>query len=244
MQEATKNNLMISAAIILAGIIIAAAIVLTANNNQSKVVEEVGPAKVAQENKESKKDTQKNEAARDLSDKIFIDKNSHIRGNPNAPVTIVEYSDLQCPFCKRFHPTVKQVLEKYPDKVRWVYKHFPLDSIHSQATPAAEASECVAEQKGNDGFWEFVDGILENQSRIGQELYKELASEIGVDMNQFEDCVSSRKYKDKVRKDYQEGVFLGVRGTPGSFVNGEEVSGAVPYEYLESVVEEILSENK
>lgn len=89
----------------------------------------------------------------------------HIRGNPNAAITIVEYSDFECPFCSRFHPTVKQALVDYGDQVRWVYRHFPLAQIHPNAIPSAEASECVAEQKGNEGFWEFVDAMFESQSQ-------------------------------------------------------------------------------
>ena len=165
----------------------------------------------------------------------------HTRGNLEAPVTIVEFSDFQCPFCSRFHPTVQQILEDYPEQVRWVYKHFPLDSIHSQARPAAEASECVFEQKGNEGFWQFADGLFDNQSRLGEDLYKELAQSLGVSINEFENCISSRKYKDHVEADYQEGIKAGVRGTPGSFVNGESVSGAVPYETLKTAIEKALS---
>ncbi|MEK7510134.1 MAG: thioredoxin domain-containing protein [Patescibacteria group bacterium] len=97
---------------------------------------------------------------------VTVTENDHIRGSFNAPVTLVEFSDFQCPFCARFHPTVQQALQEYGDKVRWVYKHFPLDQIHPQATPAAEASECIAEQKGNEGFWEFADAVFENQDRL------------------------------------------------------------------------------
>ncbi len=165
----------------------------------------------------------------------------HIRGNPEAPVTIVEFSDFQCPFCQRFHSTVQQIIEDYPNQVRWVYKHFPLDSIHSQARPAAEAAECVFEQKGNNGFWQFTDALFKNQSRLGGDLYKELAQSLGVSINEFESCISSGRYKDHVEADYQEGIKAGVRGTPGSFVNGESVSGAVPYETLKTAIEKALS---
>ncbi len=164
----------------------------------------------------------------------------HVRGNPEAPVTIVEFSDFQCPFCSKFHPTVQQILENYPEEVRLVYKHFPLDSIHPQARPAAEASECVWEQKGDEGFWQFTDGVFENQSRMSSSLYTELASSISLDMGQFEECLSSRKYKDKVETDFREGVEMGVRGTPGNFVNGEFVQGAVSYEELESIIKKSL----
>ena len=164
----------------------------------------------------------------------------HVRGNTEAPVIIVEFSDFQCPFCQRFHLTMKQILENYPEDVSWVYKHFPLDSIHPQARPAAEASECVWEQKGDEGFWQFADGVFENQSRMSSSLYTELASSISLDVDQFEECLSSRKYKDKVETDFREGIEMGVGGTPGNFVNGEFVEGAVSYEELELIIKKAL----
>ena len=173
-----------------------------------------------------------------------ISEKDHIRGNFEASATIVEYSDFQCPFCARFHQTMKQILVDYPEKVRWVYKHFPLDQIHSQARLAAEASECVWEQKGNEGFWQFADGLFENQERLGKSLYQELAEKLGLNMDQFNDCLSSRKYKDKVEADYQEGIKAGVRGTPGNFVNGEAIFGAVPYEILKAAVDGALAKQK
>lgn len=166
-------------------------------------------------------------------------KEEHVRGDINAPITIVEFSDFQCSFCSKFHPTMIQVMQNYQGQVKWIYKHFPLDSIHPQARPAAEASECAAEQ---NKFWEFADGLFESQSRFGQTLYKDLASQFGLDMSQFEDCISSRKYKDKVEQDFQQGRALGVSGTPGSFINGQSVPGAVPYESLKLTIDQILSE--
>lgn len=176
------------------------------------------------------------------SGQFNVSGNDHIRGNIEAPVTIIEYSDFECPFCSRFHPTMQQVLADYSDQVRWVYKHFPLDQIHAQARPAAEASECVWEQKGNDGFWQFADGLFENQSRLGESFYKELAGNLGLNMDQFNDCVSSRKYKDKVEADYQEGIKAGVRGTPGNFINGKSIPGAVPYSTLKAAVDQALAD--
>lgn len=95
-----------------------------------------------------------------LAQGLSVTEKDHVKGNPNAKVTLVEFSDFQCPFCKRFHPTVQQALSEYGDQIRLVYKHFPLDSIHPQARPAAEASECIAEQKGSEGFWQFADAVF------------------------------------------------------------------------------------
>lgn len=171
-----------------------------------------------------------------------IGEDDHVRGNPNAKITLVEFSDFQCPFCSRFHPTAKQALQEYGNDIRWAYKHFPLDSIHPQARPAAEASECVWAQKGDEGFWEFADAMFENQSRLGNAFYQEVAQQIGVNLSQFQTCVSERTYQDKVEQDYQQGVEGGVTGTPGSFVNGTPVKGAVPYEQLKSIIEAELSQ--
>lgn len=167
-----------------------------------------------------------------------ITETSHIRGEFSALVTVVEFSDFQCPFCERFHTTVLQVLEDYPSQVRWVFKHFPLDALHPQARPAAEASECAAEQ---NKFWEFADALFENQSSLSQDIYSEIATDLGLNLPQFNQCLTDRKYKNKVEADYQEGIRLGVRGTPASFINGELLVGAVPYESLVAVIESILA---
>jgi len=169
-----------------------------------------------------------------------IEENDHVRGNPSATVTLVEFSDFQCPFCSRFHPTAKQALQEYGNDIRWVYKHFPLDSIHPQARPAAEASECVWEQKGDEGFWEFADDMFKQQARLGSSFYREVAGDIGVNLSQFDNCVSTRKYQDKVEQDYQQGLQAGVTGTPGSFVNGVPVRGAIPYSQLQSIIDSQL----
>jgi protein-disulfide isomerase len=165
------------------------------------------------------------------------EKRENSLGSPEAKVVIVEYSDFQCPFCQKFHPIVKQIVSEYPDQVRWVYKHFPLDRIHQQARPAAEASECAAEQ---GKFWEFAQGLFENQASLGKELYFQLAEDLGLSKEQFESCFSSRKYKDKVEADYQEGIKLGVRGTPTSLISGEQLLGYKPYQTLKEAVERAL----
>ena len=130
-----------------------------------------------------------------------------------------------------------QALQEYGDQVRWVYKHFPLDSIHPQARPSAEASECVWEQNGDEGFWEFADAMFEQQARLDPSFYREVAGDIGINLAQFDNCVSTRKYQDKVEQDYQQGLQAGVSGTPGSFVNGVPVRGAIPYSQLQSIIE-------
>jgi len=167
-----------------------------------------------------------------------VTQEDYIRGNPEAPITIVEYSDFECPFCSRFHPIVKQIMAEYGNKVRWVYRHFPLTQIHPEAQPSAEAAECVAEQKGNDGFWQFTDAMFEEQATgLSADLYRQTAQQIGVDLAQFDDCVATRKYQEKVESVQAGGVALGVNGTPGSFINTTPVRGALPYANLKAIVE-------
>lgn len=169
---------------------------------------------------------------------VKVDSKDHFRGNKNAAVTIVEFSDIQCPYCSRFHQTMKQVMENFPNDVKWVFKHFPLDSIHPYARKAAEATECAADQ---DKFWELTDKYYENQSKLSNAYIKEAAKEIGLDMDKFNKCYDSGKYAKKVDADFNYGKSLGVRGTPGSFINGISVPGALPYADLESVIREELS---
>lgn len=173
-------------------------------------------------------------------DPAEVTKDDHVRGDKKAKVSIIEYSDFECPFCSRFHPTMVQALEEYGDDINWVYRHFPL-SFHVQATPSALASECVAEQKGDDGFWTFADAMFENQARLGTALYSEIAESIGVDMGQYNDCFDSQKYLSKVQDNQTDGASAGVTGTPGSFIvtkNGAQlISGAVPYSQIKAAIE-------
>lgn len=175
---------------------------------------------------------------------VPVSASDHIRGSSNAQITIVEYSDLECPFCKRFHPTMKQVLAEYGDKVRWVYKHFPLDQIHSKADKEAEAAECAGEQKGNDAFWAYIDKVFEvtpSNNGLDPALLPVVAQDLGLDRGKFEACLASGKYAGLVEAQFQEGMRLGVNGTPGSFVNGEPVRGAIPFEALKGIIDAQLA---
>lgn len=171
-----------------------------------------------------------------------VTKDDHVRGDFNAPITLVEYSDTECPFCKRFHPTVKQLLDEYPGKVRWVYRHFPLTQIHPKAPREAEATECAGEQ---GKFWEYIDRLFEvtpaNNGLDDAELPK-IAQHVGLDVAKFTSCLESGKYAKKVQADTQDAINSGGRGTPYSVIidaNGETtpVSGAVPYENLKSLID-------
>jgi protein-disulfide isomerase len=160
-----------------------------------------------------------------------------------AKVVLVEYSDLECSFCQRFHPTLKAVTERYGDQVAWVYRHFPLTSIHPNAEPAANAAECVGEQLGSRGFFAFIDQIFEGGQPLNNSTYTSIARSLrGMNMNKFEECVTSNKYIGNVRQQQADGVAAGVQGTPATFVNGQLVSGAVPEAQLTAIIEQLLAQ--
>ncbi len=168
----------------------------------------------------------------------------HIRGNKNAKVTIVEYSDLECPFCQRFHPTMKEILQTYGDKVNWVYRHFPL-SFHANAQKESEATECVAELGGNDAFWNYVDKIFERTTANGTGFALDklgpLAAEVGVSQAQFQNCLDSGKYTKLVQDQIADGTSAGVSGTPSTFVNGQLVVGAQPFSAFKTIIDAELA---
>lgn len=185
------------------------------------------------------------EQAKDFFETASVNAEDFIRGDINADVILVEYSDLECPFCSSFHETAKQLFEEYSGKVAWVYRHFPLDSIHPNARPAALGAECVASLGGNDAFWGFTDQVFANQNTSLTKL-ADIASGLGIDKGAYETCVSSGTYADNVENDYQQGLSLGVTGTPGNYIVNKEgevwaVFGAVPYATLKEAIEEALN---
>lgn len=155
-------------------------------------------------------------------------------GNPNAPVTFVEFSDVECPFCARFYSDGLVGIRNLVDqgKVYFVYKHFPL-SFHPEAVPGALAIECAADQ----GKWiEMHDLIFENQDSLGTAQYKTWARQIGLDTTEFNDCFTNQKYISKINADFELGQSIGVSGTPKSFANGISISGAQPFLSFESII--------
>ena len=171
-----------------------------------------------------------------------VSDDEHIKGAKNAKVTLVEYSDFECPFCTRFIPTVEQVLEKYPDDVRVVYRHFPLRSIHPNAAPAAAASECAADQ---GKFWEFHDELFAQTNGLNDAVYTTIAEGLGLNMSEFSDCVTSGKYASAVQEDEVSAQQAGGRGTPYTIVigpNGETVpvSGAQPFAVVDAAIQGML----
>ena len=171
----------------------------------------------------------------------------HIRGSKNAKVTIVTYTDLECPFCKRFHDTMAEVMQKYGNDLRMVYRHFPLDQLHSQARTEANATECANEQ---GKFWELTDIIFQQTaSNDGLDLSKlnEYAKQAGVkDIAQFSSCVEQNKFASKIQEDETDGQGAGAQGTPYSILlgpNGEKVplNGAYPTAQVEQLIDSLLN---
>jgi protein-disulfide isomerase len=172
-------------------------------------------------------------------------------GPADAPVTIIEFSDYQCPYCVRFwSETLPQIREEYEGKVRFVYRDFPLTSIHEWAQKAAEAAECADDE---DMFWEYHDLIFANQSGLSEQLsnagldgvqttLEGYASDLGLDAAAFTDCLDSGKYTSEVEKDMQDGRSYGVSGTPAFFINGQSVSGAQPFANFQAVIDAALEE--
>ncbi len=171
---------------------------------------------------------QPEEETGDPSKLSAVTNDDHIRGDFNAPVTLILFDDFECPYCLKFEPTLKQVLAEYQGKVRVVFRHFPLP-FHPNAQKAAEASECAGEQ---GKFWEMHDKIFEANEKgtMGIETWKKEAKNLSLDTQGFNDCLDSGKYASKISANLSEGQAAGVQGTPASFINGELVSGALPYE--------------
>ena len=172
----------------------------------------------------------------------------HIKGNPEADLVVVEYSDLECPFCKNFQGTMNRIMDTYgkDGRVAWVYRHFPIDSIHPKARKEAEAAECAEELGGEKAFWEYIDRIFAvtpSNNNLDPAVLPDIAEEMNLDRSAFEACLSSGKYAGKIEEQYQGGLKAGVRGTPQSFIITRSdgaiypVEGAQPFEVMRTVIE-------
>ena len=163
----------------------------------------------------------------------------HIYGNFDALVSLIEYSDFECPYCKRFHPTAQRVVDSFDGKVNWVYRHFPLGFHNPLAQQEAEAAECAALLGGNETFWRYADMLFERTSSNGNGLLPEsltlIAGEIGLDKVRFEECRVSGQMAARVQEDYDEGVRIGISGTPGNIILNNKTRevivavGALPF---------------
>ncbi len=228
-----SNSYMIPLSIIIAGLIIGGAVIYIKNPRAgtSSVVEQVTDKETPNAGDEGN--------GNEVVD-VSVDDDPMV-GDPNAPVTIIEFSDFQCSFCARFHEqTFSELMQKYIDtgKVRFVYRDFPLDSLHPDAARAAEASQCAFEQ---GKYWEYHDILFKNQADIGEDKLKAYAVQIGLSADQFNSCLEDGKYSEEVSKDFMDGQAAGVTGTPSFFVNGKQIVGALPIASFETMIEEALS---
>jgi protein-disulfide isomerase len=169
---------------------------------------------------------------------IPVNPDDPSEGKADAPVTLVEYSDFQCPFCLRVMPTLKQLRAKYGDKIRIVWKDFPLTQIHPQAFVAAQAGNCAREQ---GKFWELHDKMFGNQSALQPDALKKYAADAGLDAAKFNQCLDSSKYEARVQEALSAGGKVGISSTPTVFVNGRMISGAQPIEVFQSAIDEELA---
>jgi len=180
-----------------------------------------------------------------------VTKDDHLSGSRRADLVIVEYSDAECPFCKRFHGTMNKVMEKYGDdkKVAWVYRHFPLDAIHPKARKEAEAQECAGELGGNDAFWEYTQTLFDitpSNNGLDLAILPDIATQIGLDATRFTECLDSGKYADHVASDLASGTEAGVRGTPASFIVTKKgaiipiTGGAQPFDVVDALIKQSL----
>jgi protein-disulfide isomerase len=160
---------------------------------------------------------------------------SAIKGNKNAPITVVEFSDFQCPYCARFAPTIDEVLKAYPNDVKFVYKDYPL-AFHKQARNAAKAARAAGEQ---GKFWEMHDLIFENFSKVNEVMFKEFATKLNLDMDKFVADFSGNKYDDLIQQDINLARQAGVTGTPTLYTNGKRMQRR-SFEDFKAVIDEIL----
>ncbi len=180
-----------------------------------------------------------------------VDESDHVRGNPNAQIMFVEYSDFDCPFCKNFHETMTRIMDEYGSsgKVAWTYRHFPIAQLHPNSPKIAEASECVAELGGHAAFWRFADIVFrEKPTNDSTEMSRlpEYAESAGVSRSDFETCLASGKYTEKINASIKEAVAAGAIGTPHTLVLiGDQsgvVNGAQPYEVVKQIVDNLIEQ--
>lgn len=237
-----NKNLTIPIAIVIAGIIIGGSFFITRKNNSNEAADtENLPAATLYDQKKDEPKTDGN-----------TQKSDHILGNSDAEITIIEYSDTECPFCKKFHETMTQIMDEYgkTGKVKWIYRHFPLDMLHSKSRKEAEATECATELGGNIKFWEYINRLYaitpSNDGLDPSELTK-IAEYAGLDKNKFEECLKSGRHAQDVENDLQDGMSAGIQGTPSSIViskKGEKfpLNGYVPFQQLKVAIDQLLSQ--
>ena len=180
-----------------------------------------------------------------------VDKTDYIKGNPNAPIVIVEYSDYDCPFCKQFNETMQTIMDQYGvgGKVAWVYRQFPIVQLHPNSPRISEAAYCAGDLGGTDAFWKFSDTIFakrEINEKTNMTKLPEYATIAGLDKTAFNACLDSGKFKNKVQESLAEGAKAGAQGTPYSIVMvGEQqavINGAQPYAVVKQIIDNLITQ--
>ena len=166
---------------------------------------------------------------------------TRLRGDPKAPITVVEFADYQCPYCKQVETTVKELLKKYPGQVNLAFRDFPLASIHPYSEKASEAARCAGQQ---GKFWEFHDALFASQTKLDEPGLNAIAQTLALDEKSFQACLASGEYKTQISRDQEDGRKAGVSSTPGFFVNGVFLSGAQPEAAFEKIIGDELSAAK
>jgi protein-disulfide isomerase len=213
--------------------------------NKSKVFEIVEEA--AKEEHQKRQRDQAEAEKKEFDDafkspkKPEITKKTRIRGNKDAKYTLVEYSDFQCPYCAKGAETVDTLRAKYGKDIRFVFKHLPLP-FHPQAVPAAKWMEAVAIQSPEKS-WEFHDKLFANQEKLGEDLYKQLTKELGLDVEKAAKDAASKEVEERVEADAKEAKSFGFQGTPGFLLNGIPVKGAYPVEFFDMIVDRLSAKN-
>lgn len=240
MNDSQNNNAyMIPGAIIIAGLIIAGAVMSGRSGAPTNGTSG------------AKNDSFKNALAPRPENVKPLSPSDHLLGNPKALVTVVEFTDLECPFCKQFHQTMKQVMDVYgkDGRIAWVVRHFPLDAIHPKSRKEAEATECAAEQGGNTVFWNYVDGIFAvtpSNNGLDPSQLPVIAKNVGLDVKKFQSCLDSGKYADHIAQNLQDAISSGGTGTPYSIIITSKggifpFSGALPFEQVKSLIDQALN---
>jgi protein-disulfide isomerase len=224
-----KKDLFLPVSIVIAAVLIGGAIVWSTLQKGS----------VAQKDPQANTQAEAEKAQLKLAENVVpISDSDHILGSKDAPVKVIVFTDLECPYCKEFHQTLKRGLAEYDGKIAIIFRHFPLSQIHNYAEKEAEASECVAKLGGEQSFWDFVDKVFEttkSNDGLDPALLPKLASDVGVDKAKFEKCLSSGEMAAKVSAQQKDGLNSGVQGTPHSIVIGKDgkkyiIGGAYPFE--------------
>ncbi len=228
MENKETNPILLPGAIVVAGALVALAVYFGGTPSGNTANQPVGEVKV-----EVKK----------------ISNDDHVLGPRNAEIVIIEYSDTECPFCKIFHNTMKDVMASYDGKVAWVFRHFPIQNLHKLAKKEAEATECAAELGGNEAFWTYLGKIFtltNSNDSLDPAILPRIAAEMGLDSEAFNTCLSSGRYSAKIDASIEEAVKSGARGTPFPVImntkTGEQivVRGAEPFANMKGYIDSLL----